>query len=397
MRVADSTSVASRIEQAFQSASTSTGTSFDYLVKTAERESSFNTTAKAKTSTATGLFQFIESTWLETMKEAGPEFGLSKYADQIERTRSGKYRVADPAMRREILDLRKDPEISSLMAGALTQKNANHMSSRLGREPTEGELYMAHFLGATGANRLINAAQDRPNVDANSLFPAQAKANKAIFYNRDGSARTAAEVYDVIVSKHDAVTMIASVTDNPVSAVPTAKPQMSPMMLAQLDAQAVPVPKPAPAPVPADANTSVVARSDPEPAAPIPATPVPASLANSEPNPVPGNPSVVAKSGAAPADPASERVLSAWRATETSNPFEALFRDNGNDVPQRIGASFLSAFSAKPNEPLFSALNEAASQVAVQIAAGDREGPLDLTRFLNYRDRDEQKDLLPPA
>ncbi|MCX2722320.1 transglycosylase SLT domain-containing protein [Roseibium salinum] len=60
MQVADTTSIASRIELAFQSASSSTGTSFDYLVKTAARESAFNPTAKARTSSATGLFQFIE-------------------------------------------------------------------------------------------------------------------------------------------------------------------------------------------------------------------------------------------------------------------------------------------------------------------------------------------------
>ncbi len=89
MRVADTASIASRIELAFQSASTSTGTSFDYLVKTAARESSFNPTAKARTSSATGLFQFIESTWLETMKEAGPKHGLEKYSDQIQRSKSG--------------------------------------------------------------------------------------------------------------------------------------------------------------------------------------------------------------------------------------------------------------------------------------------------------------------
>ena len=117
MRVADTASVASRIELAFQSASTSTGTSFDYLVKTAARESAFDPTAKARTSSATGLFQFIESTWLETLKEAGPKHGLEKYADQISRGKNGKHYVSDPQMRKEILDLRKDPEISSVMAG----------------------------------------------------------------------------------------------------------------------------------------------------------------------------------------------------------------------------------------------------------------------------------------
>ncbi len=209
MLIADTTSIASRIELAFQSASSSTGTSFDYLVKTAARESSFNPAAKAKTSSATGLFQFIESTWLETMKEAGPKYGLDKYSDQIKQGKNGKFYVSDPQMRREILDLRKDPEISSMMAGALTQKNASYLERRIGRDPTDGELYMAHFLGANGASRLIGAAGESPDMRADKIFSAQARANKPIFYHSNGKARSMQEVYEVIVSKHDAVTMIA--------------------------------------------------------------------------------------------------------------------------------------------------------------------------------------------
>lgn len=212
MRVADSTSIASRIEQAFQTASTTTGTSFDYLLKTAARESSFQPAAQSKTSSATGLFQFVEQTWLETVKDSGGRHGLQSYADQIEKTATGKYRVSDPDMRQEILDLRKDPEVSSRMAGEFTRKNAEFLSNRLGRDPKQGELYIAHFLGAQGASRLINSAQVSPESSAAQMFPAQAKANRAIFYDDAGSARTLAQVYDVLVSKHDgsAAVMVAS-------------------------------------------------------------------------------------------------------------------------------------------------------------------------------------------
>ncbi len=204
MKVAATPSIASRIELAFQSASTTTGADFGYLVKTAERESNFNVSAKATTSTATGLFQFIESTWLETMKQSGAEHGLGDYAKDITQRADGKYVVSDPARRREILDLRKDPEIASVMAGELTAKNGAYLEKRLGREPTDGELYIAHFLGANGASRLISMAEGTPDARADAAFSRQAKANRSIFYERSGEARSASEVYDTLVRKHDA-------------------------------------------------------------------------------------------------------------------------------------------------------------------------------------------------
>ncbi len=137
-------------------------------------------------------------------------------------------------MRREILDLRKDPEISSMMAGALTQKNSQYLERRIGREPSDGELYMAHFLGANGASRLIDAAGASPDMRADKVFSAQARANKPIFYHSNGKARSMQEVYEVIVSKHDAVTMIAQASTNKdlrtsgeltqVATLPNAKP-----------------------------------------------------------------------------------------------------------------------------------------------------------------------------
>jgi hypothetical protein len=198
---ASGTAIANRIEQAFDAASSSTGTSFDYLVKTAQRESAMNPEAKARTSSAAGLFQFIESTWLETLKTSGAELGLGEVADRIEALPGGRYRVADPADRQAILDLRHDPEIASMMAGALTRRNAAYLQQRIGREPNAGELYIAHFLGAKGAGDLISTATAAPDAVAADLFPKQASANRPIFYDK-GRARSVSEVYAELVRTH---------------------------------------------------------------------------------------------------------------------------------------------------------------------------------------------------
>ena len=466
MRVADTASVASRIELAFQSASTSTGTSFDYLVKTAARESSFNPTAKAKTSSATGLFQFIESTWLETMKEAGPRHGLENYSDHIQRSKSGKYFVKDAQMRKEILDLRKDPEISSTMAGAYTQKNAQYLERKIGREPSDGELYMAHFLGANGASRLIDATRANPDMRADKVFSAQARANKAIFYHRNGKARSMQEVYEVIVSKHDAVTMIAEAGSKKnlrtsgeltrVATLPNAKPtptmpaidqnnfdhlagdpaaafalRSKPMGPAQLAAL-----EQGPPSLPTDNPVELAQTSVPVPdvraQAPVMPTlelakatvPVPESrpqknadidrdttfpddltvVASAPIGPetpqaseVAQPPQAAAINGAEP-DGATTRVLSAFQAAETVNPFEALFRNDQGSDQADVNPRFASAFQAVEEAALFSALSGSSSQVAAQeLALANQGGPLDLTRFLRLKAEEEQKDLLPPA
>ncbi len=193
--------ISDRIEAAFNTASENTGTSFDYLVKTARRESGLNPNAQAKTSSASGLFQFIESTWLETLKTSGPELGLQAVADKITKDSRGRYTIANEEDRAAILALRKDPEIASMMAGALTRRNANYLSDTIGRNPNAGELYIAHFLGAKGAANLIRQASDNPEASAADLFPRQAAANKAIFYEK-GRQRSVSEVYAELVRTH---------------------------------------------------------------------------------------------------------------------------------------------------------------------------------------------------
>jgi hypothetical protein len=195
------TGITSRISQAFDAASDQTGTSFRYLVDTAQRESSLQADASASTSTAKGLFQFVEGTWLQTMKEAGPSLGLGQYADAITQDGRGHYSVSDPATRKAILDLRSDPEVASLIAGAYTQQNAGYLRETLGRDATAGELYIAHFLGPRGADQLIRASENAPDQAASALFPRQAAANPAIFY-AGGKSLTVSEVYAELTSQH---------------------------------------------------------------------------------------------------------------------------------------------------------------------------------------------------
>ena len=178
------------------------GVDFDYLLQTAIRESSLNPQAKAQTSSATGLFQFLEGTWMQVMKEQGPRLGYGDYADAIQRNSEGDYFVADAQTRQQILKLREDPQIAADLAAAFTKTNGDYLKSRFGRMPSAGELYIAHFLGAQGAERMFTAGLQNPDQIAAELFPRQASANRAIFY-ADGQARTIRDVYRVLVSKHE--------------------------------------------------------------------------------------------------------------------------------------------------------------------------------------------------
>jgi Transglycosylase SLT domain len=204
MLVNSSNSALSAVTGAIEQASEATGTSFKYLLATAQVESGLNAKAGAATSSARGLFQFIETTWLATMKQAGSALGLGRYADAITQTPSGNYEVRDPAMRSEILKLRSDPAANAMMAGAFTKNNASALSERLGREPSEGELYIAHFLGVGGGARLIELAANNPSAKAADYFPGAAQANPSIFYDRStGAARSLAQVRDVLVARYD--------------------------------------------------------------------------------------------------------------------------------------------------------------------------------------------------
>jgi len=197
-------SVPQSLAYVLNSAGSKSGVDFDYLLQTAQRESSLNPTAKATGSTAVGLFQFLESTWLEVMKQEGPRLGYQSYADAIQETSDGDFVIKDAKLRAEVLKLREDPQVSADLAAAFTRNNGSFLEGRFGRMPSPGELYIAHFLGARGAETLFRAGLANPDQSAPALFPRQSRANPTIFYE-DGQPRTVRQVYQALVRKHDAV------------------------------------------------------------------------------------------------------------------------------------------------------------------------------------------------
>jgi hypothetical protein len=193
-----------QIAGVIKQAAASTGASFEYLVTAAKIESNLQPNAAASTSSARGLYQFIEQTWLGMVKGAGAAFGFGKFADAITRDSSGAYAVADPATRQQILNLRDDPAANAAMAGALTQSNNSQLTSAIGRRPTDAELYIAHFLGVGGAARLIAANQTTPQASAADMFPGAAAATRSIFYDGNNDPRTVAAVYADLTQRYAA-------------------------------------------------------------------------------------------------------------------------------------------------------------------------------------------------
>src|SRR5690606_4013603 len=100
-------------------------------------------------SSASGLYQFIESTWLRMVHDHGDKYGMGDAARSITVTESGP-RVTDPEIRARILALRDDPRLSAAMAAEYARGNHAQLAQSLGREVGATDLYLAHFLGPAG-------------------------------------------------------------------------------------------------------------------------------------------------------------------------------------------------------------------------------------------------------
>lgn len=190
-----------RVTNAIALASRRTGMDFAYLLGQAKIESSLNPNAKASTSSATGLYQFVDQSWLAVVSQHGREYGLGWAADAIGQNASGRYYVADPQIRQEILDLRNHPETASVMAAEHASDNKAYLESRLGRQAQPVDLYLAHFLGVGGAAKFLAAHDQSPNATAASMFPSAARANRSIFFDRQGNPRSYAEIRNSFAAK----------------------------------------------------------------------------------------------------------------------------------------------------------------------------------------------------
>jgi hypothetical protein len=166
------------------------------LMAVADKESSFSTAVQAKTSSATGLYQFIEQTWLGVISEFGGRHGLVAEARLI--GRSGRqFTVSEPAERQRILDLRREPYISALLAAEMLKRDTLRLEKALGRHLTGGEIYLIHFLGPDAAQTFIETMEETPGTKAAELLPRPAQANRPIFYAEAGGETKTLSVSEV--------------------------------------------------------------------------------------------------------------------------------------------------------------------------------------------------------
>jgi len=173
---------------AIAKAARATGVDFDYLLAQAKLESGLDPAARSSSSSATGLYQFLGGTWLDTLKKHGAAHGLG-WAAQA---------AGDPGLRGQVMALRNDPQISALMAAELAGDNKAALTASLRREPDAAELYLAHFLGQQGANQFLAALEADPGQSAASVLPAAAATNRAIFFAPGGAPRSLGAVMDLL-------------------------------------------------------------------------------------------------------------------------------------------------------------------------------------------------------
>lgn len=190
------------VRAAIGQAAQSTGVNFSYLLAQAKSESGLNPNAKAGSSSATGLYQFLDQSWLGVVKQHGAEHGFGWAADAITAKRGGGYTV-DPTMRQAVFALREQAGPSSLMAASYAADNASSLSNSLGRGVNGTDLYMAHFLGLGGATKFLRAQCNNGSACAATMFPQEARANRSIFYDKGGAPRTLDQVYAVMGHKLD--------------------------------------------------------------------------------------------------------------------------------------------------------------------------------------------------
>lgn len=128
---------------------------------------------------AYGLTQFVRSTWDDVTRSHGPTLGYVR-----------------PESDDEHYDRRADPRWALAFGATLADENAQALQRATGMRPSEGDVYLAHFVGSDVASALLRADRSyRGSLPAASFVSAQAaRNNRSVFFDRDGRARSVHEV-----------------------------------------------------------------------------------------------------------------------------------------------------------------------------------------------------------
>ncbi len=158
----------STIGDVLLNAASTVGVDPGLLFAEAQAESNFDPNARANSSSASGLFQFVRKTWAGMVSKYGRKYDIGMG---------------------DIMN----PRANAIMGALLLKQNQDYLA-RHGVAPNAGNTYLAHFMGAAGAVAFIRAMQQNPNADAAKAFPKQAASNPSIF-RRNGQDATLAQVY----------------------------------------------------------------------------------------------------------------------------------------------------------------------------------------------------------
>jgi hypothetical protein len=164
------------------------------LLAIAWKESSFNSEARNKHSSARGLLQFTTTTWLTVVRDFGAQNGLAHYAASINTDRDGRLSVTKPRLRRAILALRDNPNLQAIMAVDRLEQERKSLEDRLGRPARAADLYFLHLLGPTGARRFLEQLAEAPDTSSVDVVGSVAVPNLGMF-TKDGRSVTVAEAY----------------------------------------------------------------------------------------------------------------------------------------------------------------------------------------------------------
>ncbi len=189
-----------QIFEQLKQVSQQSGISLNYLMAQAVVESGATPDAHNRLSSATGLFQFTQATWLSVIKNHGAAHGLAEVAHHIQADGKGGLTISNPALYKHVMALRDDSALSTQMAAEFAKDNKVELEKSLGRPTTDTDLFMAHFFGASGASKLLKAHAHDPSQSAAALFPKAASHNRSIFYTADHKPRSVGAVYDRIAS-----------------------------------------------------------------------------------------------------------------------------------------------------------------------------------------------------
>jgi hypothetical protein len=188
-------SVPGKVVDTIVKASDEAGVDPVYMMALADKESSFDTDAKAATSSAQGLFQFVARTWLEMIRDFGARYGLAEEAAAVKGR--GAAITVTAAMRARVLGLRNDPRVAALMAAELVKRDREKIEARVGRALTTTELYLAHFLGTASAGRFLSLSSEKPDEVAGREFRSAARANRSLFTEKAGGKRRSLTVAEL--------------------------------------------------------------------------------------------------------------------------------------------------------------------------------------------------------